>query len=57
MEVKRSLSPHPSKGFHWACEDVKATRRFVVYPGEERYRIDPATEVVPLGSLLKGGFE
>jgi predicted AAA+ superfamily ATPase len=58
VEVKRSLSnPHPTRGFHLACEDVKATRRLVVYPGEERYRIDPLTEVVSLPALLKTGFE
>jgi predicted AAA+ superfamily ATPase len=57
VEVKRSLSdPRPSRGFHLACEDVKATRRFVVYPGQERYRIDPSTEAVPLLALLKGGL-
>jgi predicted AAA+ superfamily ATPase len=58
VEVKRSVSnPHPSKGFHLACEDVKATRRLVVYPGEERYRIDPLTEVVSLAAVLKDGFQ
>jgi hypothetical protein len=58
VEVKRSLSnPHPTKGFHLACEDVKATRRLVVYPGKEQYRIDPFTEVVSLPALLKTGFE
>jgi predicted AAA+ superfamily ATPase len=57
VEVKRSLSnPHPTKGFHLACEDVKATRRLVVYPGEEQFRIDPLTEVVSLPALLKTGF-
>ncbi len=56
IEVKRSLDPHPSKGFHIACDDVKATRRFVVYPGEERFRIDAATEAIPLMALLKTGF-
>jgi hypothetical protein len=55
VEVKRSLaSPHPSKGFHLACEDIKARRRVVIYPGVERYRIDSATEVMPLGALIKG---
>jgi hypothetical protein len=57
VEVKRSLgNPQPSKGFHMACEDVKATRRFVVYPGQERYFLDPSTEVVSLGALLAGGL-
>jgi len=54
VEVKRSLgSPQPSKGFHMACEDVKAARRFVVYPGQDRYRIDPATEVMSLSAMIE----
>lgn len=56
IEVKRSFDPHPSKGFHIACDDVKATRRFVVYPGKERFRIDPLTEAIPLADLVKTGF-
>ena len=39
VEVKRSLNPRPSKGFHSACRDVEPEAKFVVYPGEERYRV------------------
>ena len=54
IEVKRSLSnPKPSKGFHLASDDVKATRRLVVYPGQEPYRIDAKTEVMPLDRLIR----
>jgi predicted AAA+ superfamily ATPase len=54
VEVKRSLgSPHPSKGFALACEDVRAARRLVVYPGEDHYRLDRATEAISLAALLK----
>ena len=54
IEVKRSLSnPNPSKGFHIASDDVKATRRLVVYPGTEPYRIDAKTEVTPLDRLVR----
>ena len=54
IEVKRSLSnPAPSKGFHLASDDVKATRRLVVYPGKEPYRIDAKTEVTPLDRLVR----
>lgn len=57
VEVKRSVgSPQPSKGFRIACDDVGASRRFVVYPGSQRYLIDRATEVVPLAALLESGF-
>lgn len=58
IEVKRSLAkPHPSRGFHTACEDVKATRRIVIYPGTESYRLDSVTEVMPLDALLRSRFE
>jgi predicted AAA+ superfamily ATPase len=58
VEVKRSLSrPHPSRGFHLACGDVKADRRMVIYPGEERFHIDRWTEVAPLSAILHDGFE
>ena len=53
IEVKRSIgSPAPGKGFYIGCEDVKATRRFVVYPGKERYEIGQGTVVMPLPDLL-----
>ena len=54
IEVKRSIgNPAPSKGFYVACEDIKATRQIVLYPGRERYKLDPRTEVMPLDELLR----
>ena len=51
--MKRSVAdPSPSKGFYIASEDIKATRRIVLYPGNERYKLDPRTEVMPLEKLL-----
>jgi len=53
IEVKRSVSsPAPSKGFYNGCEDIKATRQIVLYPGEERFRVEAKTEVMPLARLL-----
>jgi uncharacterized protein len=54
IEVKRSLSnPGPSKGFYIGCEDIKATRQIVLYPGEERFKFDRGTEVMSLQIFLK----
>ena len=39
VEIKRSLAPRPSRGFHSACEDIEPEAKFIVYPGEQRYRI------------------
>lgn len=53
VKVKRSISsPEPGKGFHLACQDVKARKRMVVYPGRESYRINPTTEVVSLPDAI-----
>ncbi len=53
IEIKRSISnPLPTKGFQIGCEDIKATRQIVLYPGTETYRIDPKTEVMPLERLV-----
>jgi predicted AAA+ superfamily ATPase len=54
IEIKRSLSdPKPSKGFYIGCTDVKAKHQIVVYPGQESYRHDAQTEIMPLYTLLK----
>ena len=54
IEIKRSLgSPAPSKGFYNGCEDIKATRPIVLYPGTERFKLDKKTEVMPLDRLLR----
>lgn len=37
VEVKRSLAPKVEKGFYFACADLRPQKRFVVYPGAERF--------------------
>ena len=51
VEVKRSLNPRPSKGFHSACQDVEPEAKFVVYPGDERYRVAEDIEALRLLDL------
>jgi predicted AAA+ superfamily ATPase len=53
LEVKRSLSPSVSRGFHIACEDVRAVQRYVVYPGTEPYPMGKNTRAIPLLDLLQ----
>ncbi len=52
IEIKRSLSPTVEKGFYYACDDVQATRRFVVYPGTERFPLSKDTEAISLIVLM-----
>lgn len=56
MEVQRSPAPTLGKGFHSACADLNPAKRFVVYPGNDRFAIDPNTTaigVVALTHLLR----
>lgn len=51
IEVKRSLAPRPERGFHAACADLNPIRRFVVYPGAERFPLGQDVEAVSLSDL------
>ena len=53
IEIKRSLNPKLERGFYSACEDVKPSRKFVVYPGEESYRISEDINVISLRGLAE----
>lgn len=53
IEIKRSLSPKLERGFHVACEDLSPVRKFVVYPGAERYRMASDIEAISLPELMR----
>jgi predicted AAA+ superfamily ATPase len=53
IEIKRSLAPTVSKGFYLGCDDVQATKRFVVYPGKEMFPMGNGTVATPLGEMMK----
>lgn len=53
IEVKRSSAPTVSKGFHFACADLKPAKRFVVYPGQDRFRLDDKTEAIGVFALSR----
>lgn len=52
IEIKSSVAPKIKKGFYLACEDVKATRKYVVYGGVDEFPIGNGTVVISLKSLL-----
>lgn len=53
IEIKRSKAPVVSKGFHLGAADVGATRRVVVYPGNDSFPLPGAVTAQPLNSLLR----
>ena len=57
IEIKRSLGdPKPRRGFFIGCEDIGAVRQIVLYPGDESYKLDAKTDVMPLKKLLSVEF-
>ncbi len=52
IEIKRSSSPKVSKQFHVACEDIKPTRKLVIYAGEERFSMGADIEAIGLDEFL-----
>jgi predicted AAA+ superfamily ATPase len=53
VEIKRSSAPKVERGFHSACADLKPSKRFVVYPGEERFSLDNETDAINVVALAK----
>lgn len=53
VEIKRSLTPKVERGFHAACEDLRPERKFVVYPGQERYPMAEDIEAIPAAQLVQ----
>jgi len=53
VEIKRSTAPTVSKGFHYACHEVGATHKVVIYPGNENFPLPNGVEAMSLKSFLK----
>jgi len=51
VEVKRSSAPKVERGFHSACADLNPHKRFVVYPGTERFSVGDRTDAIGLAAL------
>ncbi|MEQ1588808.1 MAG: ATP-binding protein [Gallionella sp.] len=51
IEIKRNLTPKVERGFYAACTDLLPVKKFVVYPGTERYRIATDIEAISLVQL------
>ncbi len=52
IEIKRTLSPQPGKGFQRGFADIAATRGFCVMPAGESFPLAEKIEAVPLVEFL-----
>jgi predicted AAA+ superfamily ATPase len=53
IEIKRSSAPKVERGFHSACDDLKPSQKWVVYPGQETYPLAPEIQAISLHGLCK----
>jgi len=53
VEVKRGSAPEAGKGFRLAAQTLKVKRKYVVYPGEERFSLGGDVMASPLAALAE----
>lgn len=53
IEIKHSLSPKVSKGFHTVMDDLKCDRGFTIYPGTETYQMTGRITALPVTMLTE----
>lgn len=53
IEIKRSSAPSLTKGFHNACEDIKADRKFVIYSGTDRFPMGKDITALSLVDMMQ----
>ncbi|MEB2781369.1 ATP-binding protein [Algoriphagus sp. C2-6-M1] len=52
IEIKKSSAPTISSGFHRACEDIGATKKYVVYSGADRFPMKGDIEAVGVTEFI-----
>lgn len=53
IEIKRSSAPKVERGFHSACDDLKPSQKWVVYPGQETYPLATDIQAISLHGLCE----
>jgi predicted AAA+ superfamily ATPase len=53
IEIKRSSTPKVERGFHSACDDLKPSQKWVVYPGQETYPLAADIQAISLHGLCE----
>ena len=53
IEIKRSMTPAVTKGFHLGSEDIGATARYIVYPGKGRFSVAKGITAISIIDMMK----
>ena len=52
IEIKRSTSPNPDRGFYHARQDLEPDEAFIVYPGTNEYSIGDGVKAIGVRDLM-----
>lgn len=52
IEIKHSSVPSISKGFYIACDDIKATRKYILYSGSDTFSMGNGVTAISLHDLM-----
>ena len=53
IEIKRSSVPVLSKGYYIACDDIGASRKYVVYAGKDSFSMQDGVRAISLSGLME----
>ncbi len=52
IEIKHGTAPKISQGFHLASEDIQASRKYVIYGGDDEFPIQRNTTIISLVKFM-----
>ena len=53
IEIKKSTAPKVSRGFHSGCDDLKVTRKFVIYSGSDSFSLGNNIQALGVHQFIK----
>ena len=53
IEIKHGSSPKLGKHFHQTCKDIGATKKYVIYGGDEMFSIGNDTQIISLARFMQ----
>ena len=53
IEIKKSTSPKPSRGFHTACDDLNITSKYVIYSGDESFPLGHGVQALNIHQFIE----
>ncbi len=52
VEIKYGVAPKVNKNFYITCQEIKATRRYIIYGGDDEFSINNDIKIISLGKFM-----